>query len=344
MICGNEEALIERCLNSVKPIAGEICLVEAQGNVAPDKTAKIFRAWCVDNGVPFYAGIYDNRKEFPHVDDFAAARNLSFSLATLPWQMWLDCDDIITPENAQRILELKPDKSVDAYYFGYRKQDGSTCPRERLIRTGNGRWEDSVHETCRIASGRTVLEPSIEILHAPLVNDRPENCERNFRLLTEATRNTPRQLFYLHEDQHKLKKPEAIVTGKAALLLLDSDKGDEKYEILLNLSELEPNQSYRHLLDAVALQPYRREALAYLVQNSLRDGQLSAAVAYFKMMDALPLPEPLPWTHRGIFHGWARNFLRVQILRALGKTEQAETEHAEFSKDAAYKHGTQNLT
>src|SRR6478752_10892384 len=84
MIVKNEEAVIERCLTSVRPVVDEIIIVDT-GSM--DHTKEIVST--------FTNCIYD----FKWIDDFSAARNFAFSKATKDYILWLDADDVITEEN-----------------------------------------------------------------------------------------------------------------------------------------------------------------------------------------------------------------------------------------------------
>ena len=44
---------------------------------------------------------------FRWIEDFAAARNYSFSRCAMDWILWLDSDNVISPEDQNRILDLK---------------------------------------------------------------------------------------------------------------------------------------------------------------------------------------------------------------------------------------------
>lgn len=352
MIAGNEAAVILRCLDSAKNAFDELCLVKAIGAQHEDKTLILAFDWCELHGKEFKAAVYLNQiPELPHVDDFGAARNKSFSLATGDWQLWLDCDDILTPESCRSLRTATvADPEVDAYLTPYTKPGGSTCPRERLIRRGSGVWKNRIHETCVIASGRTCLDNEAVVYHAPVVGHAKDSHPRNKRLLEIGLADADRHLFYLHEELYRLAtqggqpedRAEAVRTGKAALELL-KDKPEECYEICLNMTELEPAQAQAWMFRALALQPWRREALAYLTQDALAAGKLDHAVSWFRQMDGLPRPEPLPWTHRDLWHGWGRNYLRVRILRARGQVDEAAIEHAKFLEGAAYLTGVSQL-
>ena len=80
MIVRDEEDVLERCLSSVADLVDEIIIVDTGSQ---DRTREIARKFT------------DHVLEFPWVDDFAAARNFSFSQAACEYSMWLDADDVI---------------------------------------------------------------------------------------------------------------------------------------------------------------------------------------------------------------------------------------------------------
>jgi hypothetical protein len=386
MIAGNEASVILRCLDSAAPAFDKLCLVQAVGEREPDNTLQVARKWCKAHRKSFKCKTYDNKiAGLQHVDDFAAARNLAFSLddgraADGNWQLWLDCDDYLDELNCRRIREAvrTAPREWNALFCSYRiEKEGGVIQRERLIRAGKGRWKNAIHETCVIdgdlaGQATTGNCPQIEVFHSDHSAKDESSASRNLAILERVLEDAPRHYYYLSVELKVLAgranksddvaegrlpivptRQKAIRAGKAALALLDPDQVEERYMVYLNLSELEPEKTVEHLLEAVRLQPHRREAFAYLCQKSLIDGYVSDAISYFRLMDALPLPSPLPWTHQGIWYpkderdekdlrskyGWARNFLRVRLLRASRKLDQAEKEHAEFLKDSDYADG-----
>ena len=90
MIVRDEEETIARCLETVEKIVDEIIVVDT-GSV--DRTKEIVEKYT--------SNIYD----FQWIDDFAAARNFSFSKATQEYILWLDADDVLL-EDAQEALKL----------------------------------------------------------------------------------------------------------------------------------------------------------------------------------------------------------------------------------------------
>jgi hypothetical protein len=368
MIAGNEAAIIRRCLDSAAGAFDRLCLVQAVGEATADDTLNIAWRWCVENNKGYSVDVYRNKTPgLKHIDDFAAARNKSFNLVPLyssrvDWVLWLDCDDYLDELNCRRIREAvrtAPEDWKGIFCSYLIEKQGGVIPRERLIRVlpgrgPAGRWKNPVHETCFI-DGPAGQCPQIEIFHSDHSAKHQSAATRNLTILERVLEDAPRHYFHLHTELKMLgRKPEAIAAGRAALELLGEEQVEERYIIHINLSELEPDKTVEHLMAAARLQPHRREAFAYLCQKSLIDGNLSDAISYFRLMDALPLPSPLPWTHQGIWypypgltmdggvrHAWARNYLRVRVLRASGKLDQAEKEHAEHLKEPEYAAGVE---
>ena len=140
MIVRNEEAVLERCLDSVAELVDEIILVDTGST---DDTKKI--------ASKFSAKIYD----FPWRDDFSAARNYAVAQAVGDYWFWLDADDVLLPSDRQKLLALKAelDGTADVvmlpYHTGFDEQGRPTffCYRERLLKTSaHFRWQGAVHE------------------------------------------------------------------------------------------------------------------------------------------------------------------------------------------------------
>ena len=74
LIVGNVEEYIDRCLTSFAPIADEIVIVRAIGAQEPDKTLDISREKF--GAITFEYRNAPGHEDWPHVDDFAAARQM----------------------------------------------------------------------------------------------------------------------------------------------------------------------------------------------------------------------------------------------------------------------------
>ena len=131
MIVKNEEDVLERCLESAAELVDEIIIVDTGST---DRTKEI--------AARFTGQIYD----FLWWDDFAAARNESFSHASMDYCMWLDADDVLLEEDQTSFLALKEslDPSVSVvmapYHTGFDESGRVTFSyyRERLIKNRAG--------------------------------------------------------------------------------------------------------------------------------------------------------------------------------------------------------------
>lgn len=190
MIVKNEEKVLARCLNSVKEAMDEIILVDTGSE---DQTKEIARS--------FTEHVYD----FAWCGDFSAARNFSFSKATQDYQMWLDADDIIPPQELEKLILLKNalDPEIDIVMMKYIVQtDASgnpvlTSTRERLLKRSKGYcWQDPIHEFINLYGN--ISYSDIAILHQK--DPKPGDITRNIKvyenLEAQQVAFTPRQLYY----------------------------------------------------------------------------------------------------------------------------------------------------
>lgn len=189
MIVKNEEDVIGRCLDCVESFADEIIIVDTGSN---DRTKEI--------AAEYTDKIYD----FKWINDFAAARNFSFSKGTKDYLMWLDADDIIDKKNRRALQELKRtlDTAVDMvmmkYDVAFDNHNNPTISyyRERLVkRSMNYRWVSEIHEV--IEPRGNILQSSIAISHKKV---RPNEPGRNLKIfqsmIQKGKKLDPRQHFY----------------------------------------------------------------------------------------------------------------------------------------------------
>ena len=106
MIVKNEEKVLGRCLDSVKDAVDEIIIVDTGSE---DRTKEIAAAYT------------DKVYEFEWTNDFAKARNESFSKAEMDYCMWLDADDVLEAGGQEKLLEWKAhaDGTADAVMTDY---------------------------------------------------------------------------------------------------------------------------------------------------------------------------------------------------------------------------------
>ncbi len=189
MIVKNEEDVIGRILECMKGIADEIVIVDTGST---DRTKEIAGAYT--------SNIYD----FEWCDDFAAARNFSFSKATMDYTMWIDADDIIDEHNRNLLIELKQrlsstvDMVMMKYNVAFDDHDNPTLSyfRERIVKTSNKyEWLGAVHEV--IAPSGEIVYEDIAVSHKKV---HPTQTGRNLRiydrLVSSGKQLEPREKFY----------------------------------------------------------------------------------------------------------------------------------------------------
>lgn len=169
MIVKNEEAVLARCLECVKDFSDEIIIVDTGST---DRTKEIAAAYTEH--------IYD----FEWCNDFAAARNYSFSKASMDYIYVADADEIIDADNRQLILDLKkillPEIDIVQMYYTNQLEFGTTYNYDKEYRPKLVRrlrefyWQDPLHETLRTAP--VIFDSDIAIIHKPHEN----HCERDF--------------------------------------------------------------------------------------------------------------------------------------------------------------------
>jgi tetratricopeptide (TPR) repeat protein len=175
MIVKNEEHVLARCLDSLKGIADEIIIVDTGST---DRTKGIAETYTDQ--------IYD----FTWCDDFAAARNYSFSLAHCEYIYAADADEMLDEKNRQAFLRLKETlpKEADIVQMNYLTPEKYNTVENyardqrpklyRRLRTFT--WVGPIHE--KVLLTPVVIDSEIEILHLP----EKSHSSRDFSLFLSA--------------------------------------------------------------------------------------------------------------------------------------------------------------
>ena len=175
MIVKNEEKMLARCLDSVANLMDEIIIVDTGST---DRTKEI--------AARYTDKIYD----FEWCDDFSAARNFSFSKATMDYIYVPDADEYLDPVNRQQFAILKsvltPDIEIVQMYYDTKQefntvQNSSHELRPKLFkRLREFTWVDPVHETVRLTP--VVYDSDIRIQHLP----QASHGKRDFSIFEKA--------------------------------------------------------------------------------------------------------------------------------------------------------------
>lgn len=352
-IVGNESIHIERFLKSFSKIADEFVIVRAIGSAIPDDTL----SKCGGLGIPIRVGHYynanDERASWPHVDDFGAARQESFDLASGDWLAWFDIDDVWpeTEENADMIRRLKAGDldEYDMIHINYVVPDArAMVARERFARRkAHSKWFQPIHEELRVEGKHHYVEDA-KVIHSPLI-DKAGSAERNLRILDFATGRPdlyPDQgilWFYKHRELTYLKRYEESMEAAQKTLellprnLVETDAVTSHtillYEILLITAALaldkgDASDARARAHGAVNVMPGRREAYAVLAQIEHSQYNYRKMLAYASAMRGIDEPKGIDrvWTQRDLLYSWHGAFLFHQALRLCGQHERAAAE------------------
>lgn len=349
IITGNSERYIERFLRAFAPLASEIVIVRAIGNQEPDGTLPRAAKLCRQLGKKLILADYLNTgndgtpavanpstaspKDWPHVDDFAAARSLAFSLASNDWVFWADTDDTITLDSVVLIREAfrRHHKNFDGFAVEYHvPEDGLRVQKERLVNRNAGGWRYAIHEEFKFHAEqpRVIRVAEALVTHSPSGSRKP-NDERNLRILRSMDRATMTlgHRFHLVQSLRACGEPEASITEATALLSEKELGTEERYELLMNLGELCPDKANQGnlYLQALGVNPNRREAYGELALWSVITGRFSHALAFAAAMMAIPEPTGYLWNARRMYYGWFGVKLYAMALRV---NDQAARAHA----------------
>ena len=214
LIDKNDPAIVQ-CIASIRPFVKEIVVVD--GGSSPEH----------QNLVRGLVDIYEvytegNNPQTNMIEDFSKQRNHSFSLATQPWILWADTDDIIVGgENLASIISQYQEPVAIMFPYEYGYNDHGKCVlnlmRERLFHHKEYfAWKSPVHECIvPIKDCSRVERQDMVWKHQRQYLNKPQEKGRNLRILKkyveEVGDSDPRQLFYLGKEYEENNQPtEAI--------------------------------------------------------------------------------------------------------------------------------------
>lgn len=294
------EETVKLTLDSVKDFADEIVVVDTGSK---DNTVEVVKS-------------YPKVKldHFEWIDDFSAARNYSFSLATGDWIMWLDAGDVIPPPQQVAFAHLK---QSDALKEGS-GVDVVCCELNRSIepetgkvifhytvprivrRSANPRWEGAVHEM--------MLSDTTNAIYFAegFVND-PEGfskvaTDRNITILERVIGegdNKPRTLYYYANELRDHGRYEEAITAYQNFLQRMAETQAftwEYYEALLSMAKchrpLNRNgDAASALLQAIYYNSTRAEAFVMMGDLYYDEGKWAQALPFY--LAVLGMKQPI---------------------------------------------------
>lgn len=237
MIVKNEETVLTRCLDSIADLMDEIIIVDTGST---DRTKEL--------AAKYTNKIYD----FKWTSDFSAARNFSFSKATMEYIYTADADEILDDVNRERFLRLKsallPELEIVQMKYVTETEFDTVLNAQKeyrpklFKRLRTFTWVDPIHETVRL--NPVIFDSDIEILHRP----QSLHSKRDFSIFIKA---------FEHDGQFSPK----IRTMYAKELLKTGDKKDfmDAKPIFRMILENELSDDARKEASCVLARVYRLE-------------------------------------------------------------------------------------
>ena len=155
----NEERNIGRCLESVKPIADEIVIIDS---FSTDRTWEIAESF----GARFIQRPFDG---------YVSQKNFADQQATNPYILSVDADEVVTPALAAEIIKIKNNWQFAGYYVkrltnycGTWVRHGGWYPDKklRLYNRSQGSWKGLLlHEAYQLNNGEAIGTLQQDLLH-----------------------------------------------------------------------------------------------------------------------------------------------------------------------------------
>ncbi|MBL6908774.1 MAG: glycosyltransferase [Luminiphilus sp.] len=196
MIVRDEAHCIKECLIAARPHVDEIVVVDTGS---------------LDNTIELAKPFTDILRHFTWIDDFSAARNHSLQLASQPWILVLDADEMISEKGYLQLRQLARTQLTDGYHLTQRlyqdnaqgdsalwkpvrepdrfSKDYAGYSENEILRffrnTGTVRYSGRVHEIvdATILADRTAdANIIIHHYHENPENDTEQHVMRNLRI------------------------------------------------------------------------------------------------------------------------------------------------------------------
>lgn len=211
MIVKNEQATLQRALQSVKDLVDEIIIVDTGST---DSTKQI--------ALNFTKKVFD----FVWCDNFSKARNFCFSKASCEYIMWLDADDVVPPNTLRFLQKIKPTMNSDCYMLKY---DVSFCMgkptysfyRERILKNDERCfWQGAVHE-CIVPYGK-IEKLDVSIEHK---KEKTSDSNRNIKIYNKLKKQRPlnqREQYYYSRELFDHKKYKMCISNLKKLFQMQN--------------------------------------------------------------------------------------------------------------------------
>lgn len=288
MIVRNAANTLGRCLESISGIADELVIVDTGST---DGTQDIIRRYT------------STLHTFEWIDDFAAARNASFSRATKDYVLWLDADDVLLEQDRSKLMQLKTsldprtDSVTMAYHYAFDEfgNPSVTLRRNRLVkRSRQFRWIGAVHEYLAVSG--CIADSDIVVTHTRMHVSSGRNLAIFERRVALGETLSSRDLFYYANELADNGQDDKAADVYETFLSMDEGWTEDRLSACFRLA-----QAYGRLnrtadkLKAVyrsfAIDVPRAEHVCLLGDHFLQRGDFLTAKYWFEQATKLTKPE-----------------------------------------------------
>lgn len=320
MIVKNEEAVLARCLESIKDIVDEINIVDTGSS---DRTVEIAKQYT------------DRVYFFQWTGNFAEARNESFKYATKDYILYLDADDVILEKDREKLRHLKEtlDPSVDSvsmYYDAGTDEFGNVTlryRRNRLVkRARNFRWVGDCHQYLNVF-GR-IINSDISVTHKKIKHAVGRNLEIYRKKMERNEPFSPRDYFYygneLRENQHY---EQAIESYKKNLEMKEGWIEDKIFACIYMADCYrflqDPDNECKALLQSFQFGKPKPEALSRMGYHFYRKKDYHTAIYWYTLATWYE-PDPNQWSFNyPAYYTWYPHLQLCICYYHLGNYEKA---------------------
>ena len=329
LIAKNEESRLPKLLDSLEigkvgsPI-DEVIVVDTGSN---DKTKEIAKNY------GDIVKVYD----FKWIDNFAAARNYSFSKGTKSWLFWLDCDDILKEDQLQKLKNIKNtllnDENIKIismiYDYGFDSSGEPTLSfeRNRLVRNGIGcKWVGCIHEYVDTV-GYAAYKSDIRVSHTRVHSNGTRNLDIFKAMITKGEILNDRDNYYYGKELYY----NGLNDEAESVLLSVLDRYnwfEEKLQAIIALADIykmrkdwlsERNICYRSFEYDIP----RSEFLYRIGDSYFNENKYKLALYWYNLAATTPIPKDAGYLNKE-YYTWLPHLQMCLCYYKLGNSEKAE--------------------
>lgn len=336
VICKNEKDNFPKFLESVRDCFDEIHVTDTGST---DGTIELLKSYELEN--PANTTLFLHH--FPWINDFAAARNNSFSYSKADYVMWMDLDDVL--ENRNEFIEWRDtimttsDFWVATYHYGGIDEKGnSPCRfiRERVVRNnGNFEWKFFVHEGL-VPKSSIMANYAISwsVNHRRTVEDQKKDRSRNLEIFQSRNEElSARMRYYYGKELFENGQP---IQAYTELVTASKSKDLEPHDRIMAIqyacaSAMQCNQfpeaiklAHAGLMES----PNRSEFHIFIADSLVRMGKLKEAIPFFQA--AKSCQSNIPLNRADVIFSAADasgHYPRNQLARCYFHTNQPDEAH-----------------